>query len=106
MTTPRAHTHKSHPETSFLAAESVSNITEVKRFILKTFEEYGPMTDEKLVENYNKSWRHVHRASDSGIRSRRRELEVAGFVVPMERLKGTTEAGNKATVYGLAGVLF
>lgn len=91
---------------SHLAADSVSNITEVKRFILKTFEEYGPMTDEKLVENYNKSWRHVKRASDSGIRSRRRELEVAGFVVPMERLKGTTEAGNKATVYGLAGVLF
>lgn len=93
-------------ETSHLAADSVKGITDTKHFILKTFEAFGPMTDEKLVENYNKLWRHIKRASDSGIRSRRRELEVAGFIVQIERFKGTTEAGNKAAVFGLAGVLF
>lgn len=106
MTTMTARARHTDRETSHLAAESVSGITDTKHFILETFKEYGPMTDEKLIENYNKLWRHVHRASDSGIRSRRRELEVAGYIVPMERIKGTTEAGNKATVFGLAGVLF
>ena len=105
MTTPRAHTHKSHPETSFLAAESVTNITELQRRIIQVFEEYGEMTHERLIVNYRKMWGNIHKDTDSGIRSRCSQLEVAGYIVK-DKGAGMTVAGCKANIYRLAGLLW
>lgn len=101
-----AHARNTDPATSHYAAESVTNITEVKRRILQTFEKYGAMTDEQLIENYNKLWGNSFKASVSGLRSRRCDLVREGYLEDKPRLKGSTISGRKATVFGLAGVLF
>ena len=105
MTTPRAHTHKSHPETSFLAADSVTNITELQRRIIQVFEEYGEMTHERLIINYRRMWGNIHKDTDSSIRSRCSQLEHALYIVK-DKGAGMTVAGCKANVYRLAGLLW
>lgn len=80
------------PQTSHEAAESVRNITPLKRIILNTLQ--TAMTDEELVM----SIRHSHGliASESGIRSRRAELVRDGFV---EDSKGRSKtASGRSTI--------
>lgn len=100
-----AHARNSDPATSHYAAESVSNITEVKRRILQTFEKYGAMTDEQLIENYNKLWGNSFKASVSGLRSRRCDLVREGYLQETA-IHGTTSNGRKSTVWGLVGFLW
>lgn len=100
-----ARARKTDPATSHYAAESVTGITEVKRRILQTFEQYGAMTHEQLIENYNKLWGNSFKASVSGLRSRCRDLVNEGYIVETP-LEGVTSNGRKSTVWGLAGLLW
>jgi hypothetical protein len=65
------------PQTSHEAAQSVTNLTLVKRIILEVLQ--TAMTDEDLISTIRS--RHGYTfASESGIRSRRAELVRAGYV--------------------------
>jgi len=65
------------PQTSHEAAQSVTNITPLKRAILDVLQE--AMCDEELVFVIRHTYGPAF-ASESGIRSRRAELAREGFV--------------------------
>ncbi len=82
------------PSTSHEAAQSLGDLTVIQQNILDIFCDLGPMTDEALVDRYQD--RHG-RTGASTVRTRRRELEVAGFV---------EECGRSITVGGRPCRLF
>lgn len=100
-----ARARHTDPANSHYAAESVTNVTEVKRRILQTFEQYGAMTHEQLVKNYASMWGIRNRASSSGLRSRCKDLFDDGYIIKTD-LEGKTEAGRSSAVWGLAGQLW
>lgn len=65
------------PSTSHEAARALGDLTAIQRNVLAIFLDCGPMTDEALVDRYRD--RHGRIAS-STVRTRRRELEVAGHL--------------------------
>jgi predicted ArsR family transcriptional regulator len=89
-------------QTSHDAAASVTNVTEVQRKILGRFLRIGPMTDAALVDAMNT---YAYDTGDlpvsqSGIRTRRKELERAEFVED----QGYTDrlpSGRQAVVFDL-----
>lgn len=87
------------PITSVEAADSVTNLTETKKAILGLLKH--PSTDEQLVNRYQVYARSgfAPMASPSGIRSRRHELTVAGYVEAVDY--GKTAMGRRAIVWGV-----
>ena len=76
--TPQART--TDPQTSHLAAVSVTGLTESRAAVLRVLREWSEgLTDQVLVEYYRLEETHP-RQSESGIRSRRHELVVLGLV--------------------------
>lgn len=74
------------PETSHIAAASVSRLTEKRAAVLLLLREIGPATDEELVATYSGPPQ-----KDSGIRTRRSELVKLGLVRPTgERVRNRT----------------
>lgn len=92
-TGPRARV--TDPETSHLAAKSVSGITALKEEILRELGGPVGLTDEALIAALRA--RGVS-ASDSGIRSRRSELEKAGDVIRCAD-QSETRFGRPCNVY-------
>jgi len=91
------------PQTSHEAAESVKNLTQTQMGILNILSTVPhPLSDEEIIEQYQTKVRLgvLQRASVSGIRSRRHELEVLGRVA----LKGfgRTWSGRRCALWGLA----
>jgi hypothetical protein len=86
------------PITSVEAADSVGNLTETKKTILDLLKH--PSTDEDLVNRYQSITRAglAPMASPSGIRSRRHELAVAGYLEAVDYAKSLT--GRRAIVWG------
>jgi hypothetical protein len=70
------HARLTDPETSHEAAESVTNVTPLKREILQRL--MTPMTDADLIRTL-KIYSEII-VTDSGVRSRRAELVQAGLV--------------------------
>lgn len=87
------------PITSVEAADSVKNLTETKRAILGLLKH--PSTDEQLVNRYQSYSRagFAPMASPSGIRSRRHELAVAGYLEAVDY--GKTAMGRRAIIWGV-----
>jgi hypothetical protein len=90
------------PETSHEAAASVENVTEVQQAILRLFSRLGPFTDQGLVHTYESMFNsgRVPRASESGIRTRRKELERMRLVEHNGALV-RLPSGRKARLYEL-----
>lgn len=87
---------KTDPVTSHEAAESVTNLSPLKLAILDSLA--WPMNDEDLVKFV--LWRHGQEfAAPSGIRSRRKELCVAGLVTDTGS-RDVLRSGRKAIVWG------
>jgi hypothetical protein len=84
------------PSTSHEAAESVDNITETQRYILKALKR--PRPDVELVEAY-RNLKTAPRASESGIRSRRAELVDRGLVIDTGK-RVRLDSGRYAIVWG------
>lgn len=86
------------PETSHEAAESVSQVSETQKYILKALNH--PRTDPDLAEAYM-NLKNAPQASLSGIRSRRAELVAKGLVKDTgDRVK--LESGRNAIVWAVA----
>lgn len=93
------HTHKSHPFTSHLAAESVKETSELQRRILSLFDEHGPMTHEELVELYEKQFGPWWPATESSIRSRTRQLVDMTLIV--EKSTKKNKRNREAIVWAI-----
>ena len=85
------------PETSHEAAESVTNITPLKREILQRL--VTPMTDADLIRTL-KIYSEIM-VTESGVRSRRAELVQAGLVKDTGA-REKLNTGRSAIVWGLA----
>ncbi len=107
MLRPRAR--RDSPQTSWDAARSVENVSDVQGAILRLYALYGPMTDTRLIEAYKlrqAGGKHhdglpliYPPCSESGIRTRRNELVKARLVKNM----GWTDklpTGRQAIVWG------
>ena len=92
---PNART--TDPETSHEAAQSVTNVTPLKRQILEVLAQ--PMTDPELVLRV--SFRSPTAVTASGVRSRRAELVREGQVKDTGA-RQKLESGRSAIVWGLA----
>jgi hypothetical protein len=92
-----AHARRSDPATSHEAARDVTGrLRRSQDQVLALLRDIGPCTDITLVAAAHE--RGI-RQSDSGIRTRRKELTVAGLVVAV----GTTRIGNRShTVWAVA----
>lgn len=66
------------PATSHAAAASVDNLTATRRRILDVLRVFGPMTDQQIRSTYLQVYDDP--ISDSGLRTRRRELVDAEYV--------------------------
>jgi hypothetical protein len=73
-----AKARNTDPITSHEAAASLSDVTEIQRFVLKSLNR--PRTDKQIVEAYNSFKLAPIVSDDSTIRSRRNELAKAGLI--------------------------
>lgn len=86
----KATARATDPQTSHEAAASVTpNLRESQAAVLDLLRRYGPMTDVELIAAAR---RDDVRLSDSGIRTRRHELEAMGLV----KRAGTVKLGNRS----------
>lgn len=74
----KAFARRTDPPTSHAAAESVKHIRESQEAVLYVLRRFGPFTDPELIAKYQEVWseRALPQQSESGIRTRRHELEV------------------------------
>jgi hypothetical protein len=95
---------RTDPTTSHAAAASV-DLRDSHRAVADCFEAYVELTDEELLRVYRqRQVSHVYPAqSDSGLRTRRREL-VDLRVLENSGRKARMETGRLAIVWTLAGV--
>jgi len=90
----------SDPDTSHEAARSVRSQTmrlQYRRILQILRCSDLPLSDQQIVATYESLW---GRCSDSGLRTRRKELTRAGFVCHAG--DGKTEAGRRCHLHGLA----
>lgn len=96
-----AHARAGDPETSHdaAAAQSPAKLSEAQRAVLDCLTQFGPMHDVHLVQAYQRWYKHAGwpAQSDSGIRTRRKELVAQGHVVLDHT--GTLSTGRKAKVH-------
>ena len=98
---------RTDPDTSWDAARSVRNITEVHRGILDVLTALGPATDEMIADAWPRHPSPGYPAvSPSGLRTRRRELCDAGHVTQAldengDVAKTTLRSGRSAILWTL-----
>ena len=103
--TPEAHARHDDLRTSHIAAHSLSRetLTEVQRAVGAVLAKHGPMTDAALIEKYrelqSRQGTRLPQATDSSIRTRRKELVDALKV--FECGKVTSESGRPTTLWGV-----
>jgi hypothetical protein len=95
---------RTDPTTSHEAAASV-DLRDSHRAVADCFDAYMELTDEELLRVYRqRQVGHVYPAqSDSGLRTRRRELVDLGVLENSGR-RSRMETGRQAIVWQLAGV--
>jgi hypothetical protein len=101
MSDLRAHARRTDPSTSHQAAASVNHkLRESHQHVLLVMRDHGDMTDEELVEFYGYAVNRgvVPSQSQSGIRTRRRELTDMGRVMDTGR-KRKLKSGRNAIVW-------
>lgn len=87
----RAHARNSDPSTSHVAAAHASrDMTANQAAVLEAFKRCEAMTDVELVEFYGQA-SDLPQQSESGLRTRRSELVIAGYV---------EDSGSKKVVSG------
>lgn len=89
-----AHARATDPQTSHLAA-SVVNIGLGQMLVLEILTKIGEGTDEQIYEAATLFGQTI---SQSGARTRRKELQTAGYVKHSGRF-GLTKAGGKSAIW-------
>ncbi|TQK19114.1 hypothetical protein FBY40_1605 [Microbacterium sp. SLBN-154] len=86
------------------ALQTDARTSRVQAVIMSILAEYGPQTDDEIVDRYNaRAGAHpaVPTVTPQSIRTRRRELVVAGKVREADAF-GFSKLGNRASVWCLA----
>lgn len=100
MSNDRLPVRSNDPDTSYAAAlKATMGASKVRPVVLDVLRENGPLTHDGLIGAYNTRIvmdPDTPRASESGIRTRLKELVNAGFVLEDEE-KGRSNFGNAAT---------
>ncbi len=91
-----AHARADDPESSWVAARSVKNLTTVHERILACLIS-GKATDDQIIERYRDYYGND--ATDQSIRSRRKELVNAGLVTFTGEY-GISANGGKSRMWG------
>lgn len=89
---------RTDPATSHLAAQSLGDLSGLQRTILEIYVAHGSLTDERLIDLYLSE--STRPAGPSTIRTRRRELQNAGWVTPSGT--GKTRGGRSCQIFSLA----
>lgn len=97
MTEPYAVARSTDPQTSWEAARSVKDIRKSQQQVLQVFRRHGALSDEAMI--LRASIAGVNQ-SHSGLRTRRKELVVLGFVRDSGR-RDKTESGRFTIVWEL-----
>ena len=88
------------PETSHVAAASITELTRKQQTVLMVIHQEGPITDHALNCVYNdpflRTWRPPQ--SESGLRTRRSELVRKGLVRDSGK-RETLPSGRKAIIW-------
>lgn len=94
-----ARARTTDPATSHAAAASIADLRASQAAVLAMFIFYGELYDQQLVERYQREEREPMQ-SESGLRTRRRELCDAGLI---ERTNRTVRlpSGRKSYVWRL-----
>ena len=90
-----ANARRTDPSTSHEAARSIRDVPLNQRAVFDVLGAFGPLIDEDLISHYDRSvvmWNNPQQ-SDSGIRTRRKELVDMGLVFD-SGVKGRTEGGR------------
>ena len=97
-----ARARTTDPHTSHEAAKRVSS-SNLKERILILFERHQSMTDEQLIIHYNRAVHHEgwSVATESGIRSRRKELVDEGKI--LDSMTTSLTASNRSTIIWVLG---
>lgn len=95
--TPERSRH-TDPRTSH-DAEPTTGLRERQAAVYRLVRDHGPLSDERLVELYG-STPGLPRQSESGIRTRRHELALAGHLI--RDSYGQTRAGNRCALWRVA----
>jgi len=96
----QAKARRTDPGTSWAAAKSVTE-TQMRlsqQAVLTLFREYGPMTDEELVRQYDLRLGRFPMQSPSGLRTRRKELTEIDKIRDTGR-KAQLKSGRWAIVW-------
>jgi hypothetical protein len=89
------------PETSREAAESVTHVRESQEAILEVLRVMGSGSDTKIYAMLGQPWTtYKRKQSESGARTRRKELVDAGLVRD-SGLRATTPSGRKTIIWEL-----
>ena len=97
-----ARARKTDPHTSHEAAKRVAS-SNLKERILILFERHQSMTDEQLITHYNRAMHHEGWpiATESGIRSRRKELVDEGKI--LDSMTTGLTVSNRSTIIWVLG---
>jgi hypothetical protein len=88
----------SDPDTSWEAAHSLKNLTQIQNQVLGVLKQIGPATDEAIHEFYE--WCYDIRVSPSTTRTRRKELQDMKLVVLVDR-NGKTKGGRRCQRFSI-----
>jgi hypothetical protein len=88
----------SDPDTSWEAAHSIKNLTQIQDQVLEVLKQIGPSTDEEIHEFYELYYEI--RVSPSTTRTRRKELQDKNLVVLVDK-NGTTRGGRRCQRFAI-----
>ena len=86
------------PDTSWEAAHSIKNLTQIQNQVLAVLKQTGPATDEDIHELYELM--HDVRVSPSTTRTRRKELQDKNLVVMVDK-NGKTRGGRRCQRFSI-----
>lgn len=93
-----AHARSTDPETSHIAAATVTNLTLTKERILAILRIRGAQTDEELIRWFRRYY--GNETTEQSIRSRRSELVKAG-IVSFSGEHGISSTGRPSRKWGV-----
>lgn len=101
MKIERAHARTTDPDTSHMAAASITDLAANQRAVLKVLRMIGPSTHEELVVQYHRAAMQgkVPKQSESGIRSRASDLEKKYHLVENTGTKRPNRNGRVVIVW-------
>ena len=89
------HARSTDPHTSWAAAQFTADDQTLRRLIYSALDAFGPITHDDLIELVNR----VRPASQSGVRTRTRELVDEGYVEAVPKMVARSRYGRSSLLW-------